>query len=108
MNFDEYSKSLQELTEQLNMANDELAKAENEDDTQSCVNKVSEINSKIGTLKDTFITEQNAAYIKAQSDFAKADAERVQALKLASDNANKREPVEKDPREIFKKGVGGY
>lgn len=108
MNHAEYSKSLSELQEQLKVANDELAKAETDDAKAAAVQKASDLNTKIDALKDAFIAEQNAAYEKVQADYTKAESERIQALKLASDNANKQPPKEKDPRKIFMDGVGGY
>ncbi len=108
MNHAEYSKSLLELQEQLKAANDELAAAEADDAKAAAVKKASDLNTKIDALKDAFIAEQNAAYEKVQADYTKAESERIQALKLASDNANKQPPKEKDPRKIFMDGVGGY
>ena len=106
MKFDDYKKSLSELDEQLKVANDELASA-SEETMQACIDKVSEINGKIAGLKDTFIQEQNAAYIDMETKYNKAEQERLQALKIASDNANKQPPKEKDPRKIVMQGLGG-
>ena len=106
MKFDDYKKSLSELNEQLKVANDELAST-SEETMQTCVDKVSEINGKIANLKDTFIQEQNTAYIDMESKYNKAEQERLQALKIASDNANKQPPKEKDPRKIVMQGLGG-
>ena len=107
MNFETYKKSLQELNEQLKQANDALAAATTEDATSEAVKNVSEINDKIAKLKDDFISEQNKAYEDMTSKYNKAEQERLQALKIASDNANKKQPEEKDPRKIFSDGIGG-
>lgn len=106
MKFDDYKKSLSELNEQLKVANDELASA-SEETMQASIDKVSEINGKIAELKDTFIQEQNTAFIDMESKYNKAEQERLQALKIASDNANKQPPKEKDPRKIVMQGLGG-
>ena len=107
MKFEEYSKSLKELMDQLKQANEKLAAAQDEDATNEAIKEVSEINDKITKLKEDFISAQNQAYAEMESRYNKSEQERLQALKIASDNANNKQPEEKDPREIFKKGIGG-
>ena len=107
MKFEDYTKSLNELMEQLKQANDKLAAAQDEDATNEAIKEVSEINEKIAKLKDDFISDQNQAYADMEARYNKSEQERLQALKIASDNANKKQPEEKDPRVIFSKGIGG-
>ena len=59
------------------------------------------------TLKDNFINEQNKAYDELTKKYDKTEQERLQALKIASDNANKKPPEESDPRKIVRAGFGG-
>lgn len=107
MKFDDFKKSLSELDEKLKQANDALATADNDESREKALKDVAEATKQINDLKDTFITEQNNAYGEMESKYNKAEQERLQALKIASDNANKQPPKEKDPRKIFSVGLGG-
>lgn len=107
MKFDEYKAQINELGEKLKLANDKLATAESDEDKTSAANEISELNSQMSALKDKFIDEQNAAYIDLNKKYDKTEQERLQALKIASDNANKKAPEETDPRKIIKAGFGG-
>ena len=107
MKFDEYKAQVNELDEKLKQANDKLAVAESDDDKSAAVKEISDIQSQMATLKDTFINEQNTAYIELSKKYDKTEQERLQALKIASDNANKKPPEEKDPRKIIRAGFGG-
>lgn len=107
MNFDEFKAQKSALDEQIKTANDELASAEGEEATNAAVAKISDLNNQMATLKDNFITEQNKAYDELTKKYDKTEQERLQALKIASDNANKKPPEELDPRKIVRAGFGG-
>ena len=107
MNFDEFKAQKSALDEQIKTANDELASAESEESTNAAVAKISELNNQMATLKDNFINEQNKAYDELTKKYDKTEQERLQALKIASDNANKKPPEESDPRKIVRAGFGG-
>ena len=107
MNFDEYSTQYKVLDEQIKAANDELASADGEEATNAAVAKISDLNNQMATLKDTFIEEQNKAYNELSKKYEKTEQERLQALKIASDNANKRPPEERDPNKIIQSLIGG-
>ena len=107
MTFDEYKVKINDLDEQIKTANDELAAADNEETTNAAVSKISDLNAQMAQLKDNFIAEQNKAYIELSQKYDKTEQERLQALKIASDNANKRPPEEKDPRKIIQTLIGG-
>lgn len=106
MNFEEYQTGLNDLQARLATANDALANA-TEENMQECINAVSSINDEISSYKDNFIVEQNNANVALQAQYNKAEQERLQALRIASENANKKPPEEKDPRKILVKGFGG-
>ena len=107
MTFDEYRTKINDLDEQIKVANDKLASAESEESTNAAVAEISDLNNQITQLKDTFIDEQNKAYNELSKKYDKTEQERLQALKIASDNANKRPPEEKDPRKIIQTLIGG-
>ena len=107
MKFDEFKKTLSELDDILKQANDALATAQDDDAREIALKDIGNLTNQINDLKDKFINEQNAAYGEMESKYNKAEQERLQALKIASDNANKQPPQEKDPRKIFSDGLGG-
>lgn len=107
MTFDEYRTKINDLDKQIKVANDKLASAESEESTNAAVAEISDLNNQITQLKDTFIDEQNKAYNELSKKYDKTEQERLQALKIASDNANKRPPEEKDPRKIIQTLIGG-
>ena len=107
MNFDEFKAQKSALDEQIKTANDELASAEGEEATNAAVAKISDLNNQMAALKDNFINEQNKAYDELTKKYDKTEQERLQALKIASDNANKKPPEESDPRKIVRAGFGG-
>lgn len=107
MTFDEYRTKINDLDEKIKVANDKLASAESEESTNAAVAEISDLNNQITQLKDTFIDEQNKAYNELSKKYDKTEQERLQALKIASDNANKRPPEEKDPRKIIQTLIGG-
>ena len=107
MKFDEYTNKLKELNDKIAAANEKLAKAESEDDTNAAVAELSDLNGQVATLKDTFIQEQHDNYIELNNKYNKSEQERVQALQIASAKANEQPKIERDPRKIFKSGMGG-
>lgn len=107
MNFDEYTKKFTELQEQIKVANDELATAADDESKAKSVDKLADLNLKMTTLKDTFIQEQNDAYIELSAKYTKSEQERMQALQIASNKANEQPKIERDPRKIFIAGMNG-
>ena len=107
MNFDEFKAQKSALDEQIKTANDELASAESDESKTTAAAKITDLNNQMATLKDNFINEQNKAYDELTKKYDKTEQERLQALKIASDNANKKPPEESDPRKIVRAGFGG-
>ena len=107
MDFNDYKAQLSAIDEKLKLANDKLAVAESDDDKSAALSEITDLNNQMTSLKDSFIAEQNTAYDELTKKYEKAETERLQALKIASDNANKKPPEEKDPRKIVIAGFGG-
>ena len=108
MEFEAFNTQVKDLDEKIKLANDKLANAESEQDQQDAISEIENLNNQKATLKDNFIEDTNKAYIELSKKYEKTEQERLQALKIASDNANKKPPEEKDPRKIIRAGFGGY
>ena len=108
MEIETFKTQIKELEDKLTAANEKLASASGEDEQNAAISEISEINVQISSLKDKYIDESSAAYNELTNKYEKAERERLQALKIASDNANKKPPEEKDPRKIIRSGfIGG-